>query len=310
MKNETQTFDPVARKLGIGASEAAAALGLSRYKSPLDIYISKTTEYLNPQYDSPQTARGRMLEPVVLNMYEAEVATLLARNPKTITSTEYPFMFASLDAIRADDGRPVDAKTAGQYVAYEWGALGTDDVPQEYLIQVTHQMIVMKKDIGDLAALITLDDFRPFTFARDKELSEMIVEGLANFWRRVEKREAPEPMTGYEAEKLYRRSVENGVVADDATAAAYQELLSVKNAIKPLEKREAELISDIKLFMKANDTLLIDAKPVVTWKTGKSAFRLDAKRLKHEMPDIHAKFMTESEGSRPFLIKGMKNESA
>lgn len=310
MKNETQTFDPVARRLGIGASEAAAALGLSRYRSPLDVYIDKTKEFLSPRNDTPQTKRGKRLERVVLDMYEEEIAPLSARSVPTITSTKYSFMFASLDGVRADDNRPVEAKTAGKYVAREWGDAGTDDVPQEYLIQIMHQMIVTEKEIGDISALITLDDFRNYTIEMDKEFAEMIIEGLKNFWQRVDAREAPEPMTGHEAEKLYRKSMAQGIEATDEIAAAYHQLVEIQAQIKPLEKHEERLIGDIKLFMREKDTLIIEAKSVLTWKTSKRATRLDAKRLAIEMPDIHARFLTQSEETRRFVMKRGKNESA
>jgi putative phage-type endonuclease len=294
----------VARQKGFGASESAAILGLSNYASPLDVYLSKIIEPTE-RPDTPQTKRGRRFEPVVLDIYEDEHGAI-DRNLGTFTSKKYPFMFASLDGSRQDDGRPVEAKTAGQFMAKNWGEAETDQVPESYLIQLCHQMIVAEKEIGDIAALITLDDFRKYTIALDPELAQMIIEALATFWKRVENREPPAPTTGYEAEQLYRKSVAVGIEADMETAAKYFDLIQTRHEIKPLTEKEEALISDIKLFLGEKDTLLIESKPMVSWKSSKSGTRFDAARFQRERPEIAKEYLIQTEGSRRFLIKGEK----
>jgi putative phage-type endonuclease len=291
------------RKRGVGASESAAILGLSRYKSQLDVYIDKVKDHTAPRPDSPQAKRGRLLEPIVLSMYEEEHGPV-RRNPSQITSREYPFMFATLDAARADDGRPVEAKTAGKYVAHEWGEEGTDEIPTEYLIQITHQMVVTSVTEGDVAVLITLDDFRRYPIVLDTELAGMLVETLALFWKRVENREPPEPTTGEEVERLYRQSISNPIVADDATAALYRELIETRAALKPLEAREKKLIDDIKLFMRDRDSLIVGNATAVSWKSVNGSRRMDIKRFQTEQPALYAQYMTQSAPNRRFLING------
>jgi len=291
------------RKNGIGASETAAILGLSRYKSALDVYVDKTKDTLAPRPDSAASKRGRRLEPIVLDLYEEQHGPLL-RSPPQVTSKQHPFMFATLDAARVDDGRPVEAKTAGKFVAHQWGDAETDDIPQEYLIQVTHQAIVVEKDYADLAALLTLDDFRKYVIEIDSELAGMIIEGLRLFWKRVENREPPEPTTGEEVERLFRKSVPNPIEADEATAAIYRELLEVRRALKPLTEREAKLTDDIKLFMRDRESLIVDQTPVVSWKTVNGSRRMDVKSFQTDHPALYAQYLTQSAPSRRFLLKG------
>jgi putative phage-type endonuclease len=297
-----------ARKVGIGASESAAILGLSRYKSALDVYIDKTKDTLAPRPDSAASKRGRRLEPIVLDMYEEEYGPVHRGLPQ-ITSDQHPFMFASLDAMRMDDGRPVEAKTAGKYVAHEWGEEGTDEIPTEYLIQVTHQMIVKGAKSADVATLITLDDFRRYPIERDNELADMVIEGLRLFWKRVESPDPPEPTSGEEVERLYRQSIVESVVADAATAQAFHELLEVRNALKPLEQREKKLMDAIKLFMRDRETLIIGNRTGCTWKTANGSRRMDVKRFQNDHPTLDARYMTQSAPSRRFLISGETHAS-
>lgn len=288
------------RKLGIGASEAAAVLGLSRYRSPLEVYLDKVKETSGGRKDNVAQARGKRLQTVILDMYEDEFGEVKRSIPQ-ITSPVYPFMFATLDATRADDERPVEAKTARS--AVEWGESGTDYIPQEYLIQITHQMIVAEKQFGDVAALLTLDDFRKYTIALDPELAEMVVEGLSNFWKRVENREPPEPTTGDECAILYRRSNAIECHATPEIATAYKELIEVRGAIKPLQAKEAALIDSIKLFLKDADTLIVNCETAATWKSAKGRTKFDEDKFKTEQPELYAKYLTNSVGFRRFLLK-------
>lgn len=288
------------RQSGIGASEMSAILGLSRYKSPLDIYLGKTTEPIESQ-DSPQSKRGKRLESVVLDMYEEEYGEVV-RGEKVV-SAKYPFMFASLDAARKDDGRPVEAKTAGIYAAREWGEEGSDNVPQEYIIQVCHQSIVKETLVGDCAALLTLDDFRRYEIILDSELSGMIVEAAGQFWKRVENREPPEPINGAETEKLYRKSKPIGVGATPEIELAYYNLLETRKNLRPLEDAEKKLIDDIKLFLGEKDSLLIGDIQKITWKTSADSVRFDNKKFQEDKPEVAKKYLMQVAGSRRFLVK-------
>jgi predicted phage-related endonuclease len=116
-------------------------------------------------------------------------------------------------------------------------------------------------------------------------------------------REPPEPTTGEQVERLYKRSVATDVQADEATASAYRELLEVRRALKPLTEREERLTDNIKLFLRDRDTLIVDGAPACTWRTAKAACRFDTKAFQLESPDVYAKFLTQSQPSRRFLIK-------
>lgn len=296
------------RQLGIGASEAAAALRLSRYESPIDVYLRKIKAHHIEDDETAETTRGKMLEPYVMDIYEREGHGALIRSPDPMFSTENDFMFATLDARRREDFIPVETKTAGQFVAHEWGEENTDNVPQEYLIQVMHQMIVTKKPRADLAALITLDDFRVYNIRFDAELAGMMIEGISMFWARVLNREPPPPENGEDATKLYTRSYPNGINADENMVKIYNEFVEARRNKKAWTAREERLKGDIKLLMRESDTLLIDRVPAATWKTSRNRLVFDEKSFKAIHPELHKTFLVEVQGSRPFLTKGEANE--
>jgi putative phage-type endonuclease len=291
-----------ARKHGIGASEAAAVLGLSKWTSPLDIYLRKTQDGI-PTADNLDTKRGRLLERAVLDWYEFDHGAI-ERNLARIDSAQFPFMFASLDARRVDDRRPVECKTVGPRALAYWGEVESGEIPQEYFVQVTHQMIVTGATSADLAALKAGEQLDVYRIEYDAEIAEMIVEGLRQFWTRVENREPPPPQTGDEAGRLYRRSKAQGVEAPAPIAKAYAELLETRAVIQPLAEREEKLISDIKLFMADRDALLVGGSIVATWKTPKDGSRFDVKRFERDQPETYRQYLTPTVRARRFLLKG------
>jgi len=291
------------RKFGIGASEAAAVLGLSRYTTPLDIYIRKTTEGVSWP-ETQATRMGILLEPIVLDLYESDPeGGKVERNLPTVPSVDIPFMFASLDARRADTGYPVEAKTVGVRTMHEWGEPGTDQIPQEYLVQVTHQMIVTKAQSADIAVLKGGQEFGIYHVAYDDELGQMVIEGLRQFWMRVEKREPPEPQTADEVGRLYRRSREAAIEATPAIVDAVCALLALRKQLKPLTKQEEELETQLKKFLTDRDTITINGEVAATWRSAKESLRFDTKAFQHENAELYAKFLKPVAGARRFLLK-------
>lgn len=298
-----------ARQKGIGASEAAAALGLSRYANatPLDVYLRKVAEEVMPQgEETPAQKRGHLLESAVLDFFESdEKGGKLSRLAagKSLFSEKYPFLFATCDALTWDKGEPVEAKTVGGHMAKEWGEPGTDDVPQEYLIQVTQQMIVTKSRQSYIPVLLPGLEFQIYRVELDKELAGMLVEGLRRFWARVINREPPEPRNAADVAKLYRRSKADVIEVTAEISSAVKSLGQIREQIMPLTQAEAKLEEQIKLYMRDRDTLTESGVVRATWKTGKDESRFDAKRLKEEMPEIYQQYLLTVPGKRPLLLK-------
>jgi len=178
------------RLTGLGGSDAAAALGVSPWKTALELYLEKRGE-LAPFEGNEATRWGMLLEPVVRQEY-AERTGRIVRVPEGVlrAAGNRDFMLAHPDGI-TDDGRLYEGKTARSPEG--WGEPGTDQVPQGYLLQVQHYMLVTAMPVADIAVLIGGSDFRMYEIPADRELQEMIADGEHDFWMRVQKGEPPEP---------------------------------------------------------------------------------------------------------------------
>jgi putative phage-type endonuclease len=297
-----------ARRSGIGGSDAAAVLGLSRWRSPLDVYLDKTGEGGDPE-DTPAMYWGRRLERVILEAY-VEQTGLAVDAPvgvyRMLRSTERPWQLYSPDGMASD--RLIEIKTAR--TSEGWGEPGSDEVPDAYAIQVQHGMAVAGLPRCDVAVLIGGSDFRIYTVERDAALIAHLIAAEAAFWRRVERRDPPPPRTYAEATRMWGRSSppRAPVYATDEAEAAYRELLHVREQLSALSEREEALKAVLCSEMADRGDTLIGAsgQPIATWTLVKPRESFDARTFAKDHPDLHAAYLRTGAPTRRFTLKTNK----
>ena len=288
------------RRTGIGGSDAAAVLGLSRFATPLDVYLDKRGEL--PESE-PNAAMewGNRLEPIVRDAY-ADATGRTVRVPTTILRSEtHPFMLASIDGV-TEDGRLLEIKTARS--ADGWGDAGTDQIPEAYLIQVQHYLTVTRLSLADVAVLIGGSDFRLYEIAADPELQSILQQTEAAFWGRVQRGEPPDPITYADAQKRWKAAKAEIVQADAEIFQAVTDLHDAKARIADLEKDADRLQAAICAAMGERDVLVYGDATLATWKAAKASARFDAKAFQAAHPDLYSQFVKTGEPTRRFLLKG------
>lgn len=212
----------------LGASDCAPALGLSKWKSPLALYLEKTGELPPDEIENDAIEWGVRLEPVVRQKY-AEVTDRVVRLPTaTVTHVDYPWMVCHPDGV-TDDGRLYEGKTAAFMEG--WGEAGSADVPQEYYLQCQHSMIVLSSvierpvEVADLAVLFAGRTFRIYEIPADLEIQQMIIAGEAEFIERIKAGTPPAPdYNARDTKRLLQRlypGTNGEIVTADDTAEAY-----------------------------------------------------------------------------------------
>lgn len=295
-----------ARRTGIGGSDAAAVLGLSKWQTPLSVWLDKTGQAEGVEENEPMRW-GSLLEPVIRQEYAQRTGREIVM-PGLLRHPKHDWMLATPDGVSRDN-RLIEIKTARS--ADGWGEPGSDQVPEDYLIQVQHYMAVTALPVADIAVLIGGSDFRIYTVDADAELHDMLMSAEDAFWRTVIDRTPPEPISYADAMAMYGKRVrkDSAVVASEEVLTALDELKSIRAAIKKEEAEEEARKAVIIKAMGEHDTLIDAAgKVLVTWRMSAPPMRLDGKALAKAHPDIHAAFLKEGEGSRKFLIKGEKEK--
>lgn len=290
-----------ARRQGLGGSDAAAVLGLSRWKTPLTLYQEKRGEADDGNPDTPSMFWGRTLEPTIRQHYAEQTQRVVRLPDGILTHPKYPFMLATLDGL-TDDGRVVEVKTARS--ANGWGEPGSNQLPTPYLLQVQHYMAVTGCAVADVAVLISGSDFRLYEIPADEELQEMLIARESKFWEHVVNGIPPEPVSC--ADMLAKFGGSSNGFAIEATPEvrnALETLENLKAQIKAMAAKEEEAKTIVMKAMGEAESLTWEGETVATWKQAKAPSKFDLSAFKDKHPDLYQQFSKEGTASRRFLIK-------
>ena len=183
------------RPLGIGGSDIGAVLGLSPYRSAVDVWADLVGRVPRETQDAVHLRFGQHAESFVAAEYERATGRAVVECPQTLFHHEHGFMFAHVDRLvleRAGDTALQDGwvtapgvlecKTANAFSAHGWGQPGSDRVPAAYLAQCAWYTAVTGCAWADLAVLIGNSDFRVYRLARDPELEALVLGRAKAFW--------------------------------------------------------------------------------------------------------------------------------
>lgn len=291
------------RARGVGGSDAAAAMGLNPYTSPLALYLEKRGEAQpDDLLDNEAVRWGNVLEDVIADEYSRRTGRRVRRVNQILQHPEHPWMLASLDRDVVGEDRILEVKTAGVQMASLWGEEGTDAVPAQYLIQAMHYLAVTGAAVCDIAVLIGGRDFRIYKVERDDELIATMIQIEGEFWSAVQAGIPPDPRSLSDVIALFPQARESvAVEADEMTVSRCRELAAIKAEIKALE--DASEVHEIEIKRAIGDAarLMNGGEEIATWKSVTSS-RFDSKRFAADHPDLDKQYRTTSE-SRRFLLK-------
>lgn len=176
------------RRNGIGSSDVAKILGLSRWGTALQVYVSKVEP--NPSEEmAPPLEWGHRLEPVISAAVMDHYGWKLDKVP-TLRHKEHEFLIASLDRVN-QDREICEIKSTARGEGY--GERETSEIPEHVWVQCQHQLEVADLETCWVFVLIGQCDFRRYRIERDSEYMPTVFPHLREFWDRVEQRNPPEP---------------------------------------------------------------------------------------------------------------------
>ena len=292
------------RRGGIGSSDAAAAVGLSPYKSPLELWLEKTGRKDAPDLSQSEAVFwGTTLEAIVANVYAHRTGNKVRRVNAVLQHPEHPFMLANLDRAVGSDG-VLEVKTAGGHSAQFWA----DGVPEHYQCQVIHQLAVTGKAWADVAVLIGGQDFRIYRVERDESQIADLVARESLFWERVESDSQP-AVDGSESSAsalafLYPRDSGLELDCTESTElnARFAQLIQVRADLSRLEDSESLLRQQLQESLgEASAARFAGGR--ISWKCAKDSSRIDLARLQAEHPDLVEAYRQSVPGSRRFLLQ-------
>ncbi len=291
------------RQKGIGGSDVAAIMGLSPWKTPLDVYLEKTMtvpmgEDFEPMADKPALARGRRCEKYILEEYADHTFNILTPG-RLIRHPRYPFLQGHVDAfVKGCEGILVEAKSvAGSPSIWD------NEIPPYYKTQVAHYALISDCWRVDVPVLFDRWQYACFSYYRNPKFEDDILQACLAFWHdHVLKENPPKPRSLNDVQSLYPTPEATGCPVTKEIQEDLEQLACVLQTKKKLTEREETIKVRIMDYMKEHEMLLDGANVLATWK-GQKRSTLDIDRLKRNHLALYEQYKKE-QTTRVFRLKG------
>lgn len=298
------------RRTGIGSSDMAAVLGMSRYRSELDVYLDKIGATDLDSDDAGEAARwGTLLEDVVAREWAAR-HDVAVRRVGTIAHVERRHLLCDLDrqVVGCEDHErcALEVKTRSAWKADEWrdGAL-----PEDVEAQVMQQLAVTGLDAIHVAALVGGQRLESRLVLPQADYIADLFTVADQFWNENVRALNPPDISSLDLliDHLSRLAPAKGTPVDLEEAQEHEvrhigriirEAEQWATTADDAEKRLKALIGD-----DATD-VVIDGVEWFTWRAQAKARQLDKAAVAKDLgvPDLDA--YMHSEGTNRVLRKG------
>jgi len=205
----------------------AALFGMSRWANMGDVYLSKVTEpEKEEEEDADSKAVGTWLESAILDWFDNHLGVTTERHLRF----ESGVYAANTDGCIIGPGRRtarveavVEAKVSSE--VHRWGPSGSDEVPDEYVLQVHHQMYCSEAEKAYIVVLLTGfgTEFRVYEIERNEAIVDAILKRGELFWTYVDTRTPPPETPRLESVKNIARVPEKTVQVDRTAVDAYKQ---------------------------------------------------------------------------------------
>lgn len=293
------------RRTGLGGSDAAAVVGLSPYRSRIELWADKTGR-LPDAPDNEAMRTGRDLEDYVAKRFCEAAEKKVRRRNAIFQHDEYDFITANVDREIIGENAGLECKTTSAFARSDFE---NGEIPLYYYCQCCHYMNVMGYDRMYLAVLVMGRAFYWFTIEKNEQECAALLNSEIAFWNGCIKPDIrPEPDGSDSAERtlraLYPDWRDNAITMFEQNDTA-AELAQIQSQKKELEAREKSLKQKLQTALDGNtDGLTIDWH--ISYKA-QSRTTVDSKRLKSERPEIYREYSKTTE-ARIFKISERKDE--
>lgn len=316
------TLSPERIELGktrSGGSQAAAIMGLHPYQTRYQAYLEAIGEGA-PRDETYPMLRGTHLGPAVWDIYRAitgEYVSHRGRHEKSLTHSDYPRLVSTPDARikRTEYGKPYAAgetKSAGWRTLQRYGAPGTQEIPDEVLVQVHCEMIVL--DVSEARVVLPLDtELAVYPIIRSDKLCIAINDALNGFWENHVLPRVPPPVEAADENDLKRihavavvgkaREPDEEIALWAAIKLDAAEILQ-KDEYKAATEKEKEAKAKLRALM--GDAMICQGEGYkVTWKNNKNKTVTDYKAIAEAMntpDDMIVQYTREIPGARVLRV--------
>ncbi|MET8841483.1 lambda-exonuclease family protein [Streptomyces rubiginosohelvolus] len=306
-----------ARRQGLGSSDMAAVLGISRYGNALSVYHDKTGGLPLEGDDSEPALWGRAIEDTVAREWARRNRSVV-RRVGLVANVDRPWQMCTLDRRVLEcplaDGRErcaVEIKCRAAFKAGQWRTGCPDDV----LAQTLWQADVCGYDHIHVGVLIGGNDYRQFVVrvADHQQLIADLRAAGARAWQQITDRRPP--VLPHDADPdvlldLYEQlhHSRSGIVAIDRDGDALDALSDYLDAAtdeREAKDRKKTALAGLVGSLGTADTAVRDGRIAFTYDETSREY-VDRERLREEFPDAYAACVEDRPSRRISIPKTVR----
>lgn len=273
------------------STDVAALLGCDPWRNGAAVIAEKVYD-MEPVPSKPYMDAGTRFENVVLD-WGAEQVGAIIRNQHRVCKNHA--LGTHIDAIVQAPQEPMEGKTAGLFgpLVEEWGADGSDEVPERVVIQdIVHMVCMGCTTVCHTPAFIGGRGFLMYHIPWDEETAAGICEAADWCWEEyvVNRKPYPDQPPALEVLKRIKRVPNKIVPVSVALVEAKEAATEARKAAETTEEEaKATLISTLG---DADAGSLPDGRMVTYYR--QSHISTDVKRLRAEKPEVAQEYQRAS----------------
>ncbi len=238
-------FTAEERRNYIGGSDIAVIMGMSRWKTPLKLWLEKTGEADPDDLSQIEAVQlGTELEEFVAQKFARTTGKQVRKQSKMYVHKNYPFMASHIDRLITGTDEILECKTCGSHKKDEWEG---DEIPKEYILQVIWYLGITGKKKAYIAVLIGGQSFKYKMIEFDKELFDVMVEMAKEFWNCVQTKTPPAltPDDNSVLSEIFAKPDEQ-IIENQDMEKHIEKIKEIKNDISVLETEQKMLEAELK----------------------------------------------------------------
>ena len=246
------------RASGIGGSDAPVLCGVSRWRTPFQLWVEKTRalagEFEEEEEESDLLLWGKLMEPQILKQFGKRTGRIITRSNELIRHPDIEWLIAHLDGLQKDKklGQGVvEGKNVSRYVSDRW----EEEVPVEVQIQTQHYLAATDLPYATAVGLVGGHQLIWKDIERNQKFIDALLEKEYEFWMRVLSDNPPTATAGdHKFLNTFMKPVEKKIIIfegvggdlDVELAHVLGEIEKQKEVMKPLDEEKERIEAELK----------------------------------------------------------------
>lgn len=261
------------RRHFVGASDAAAIVGVNPYSSAWDVYAEKTGVEIDRSEMEERFWFGSELEDVIARRFAIRTGKPVCTWGPAV-HPDHPWLRASPDRLLVEEPAGLEIKTVSSWEERLWGAEGTDEIPPHVRIQCEINMACHGLPVWHIAMLGGSFTMKTYLVRRPPaDYERMLIRALGRFWHEHVLARVEPPMDGSDGARAWLQQMYPRDTREVRQAETVEELDAIEAFIAA--KRSETSAKATIAAAKNNLALLIGDAGGLTCSKGLITYRAD-----------------------------------